>query len=80
MYWTVTVVIKAQQQVTVTDKVRNRLEQLDDFEEVIIFNNFNRHQFWAAELNWISDWSVHCASLLLHSISDITLLYRTNSV
>ena len=34
------VVIKSQQHpTTVTDKVRNRLEQLDDFEEVLCNNN-----------------------------------------
>ena len=33
MIYIITVVIRAQQ-TTVTDKVKNRLEQLDDFEEV----------------------------------------------
>ena len=45
MYY-VSVVAKPTQTVTVTDKVKNRLEQLDDFEEVYIYTSRNFAGAW----------------------------------
>ena len=40
MYLYVSVVIKTQTTATMSDKVKTRLEQLDDLEEVILYNCF----------------------------------------